>query len=87
MSGQTKAALKDLHLQARAAGRSKRFLASVKEILERLRADPVTFGEPLYRLPTLKLLVCHGLVSFVVVDYAVHEEKPLVFIRGFKMLS
>jgi hypothetical protein len=47
----------------------------------------LTFGEPLYRLPALRLLVRHAMVAPLVVDYAVYEERPVVFIRGFKVLS
>ena len=87
ISGQTQSALQQLHLQARAAGRSKRFLAAVQQIIERLQNEPLNLGEPLYGLPALQLLVCQAVVDFVVVDYAVHEERPLVFIRGFKLLG
>jgi hypothetical protein len=87
MSAQTKAALQQLHVQARAAGRSKRFLAAVRQIIERLQKEPLSLGEPLYHLPALELLVCQAVVDFVVVNYAVHEEQRLVFIRGFKLLG
>jgi hypothetical protein len=87
MSGWTQAALQQLHLQARAAGRSKRFLAALRQIIERLQSEPLKLGEPLYRLPALRLLICQAVVEFVVVDYAVHEDQPLVFIRGFKLLE
>src|SRR5208283_193021 len=42
---------------------------------------PLTFGEPHYRLPALKLLVRQAVVSPLVVDFAVHEDRLLVFIR------
>jgi hypothetical protein len=86
MSGQTKAALKQLYEQAREAGRSKRFLAALRQIVERLQIEPLVFGEPLYRLTALKVLVSHAVVDLVAVHYAVHDEKPLVFIRGFKLM-
>jgi hypothetical protein len=35
----------------------------------------------------MKLVVCQAVVSGLVIDWAVHEELPLVFIRGFKLLS
>jgi hypothetical protein len=37
--------------------------------------------------PALQLLVRQGGVRPLVVDYAVHETQPLVFIRGFTLLS
>jgi len=87
MSQQTKAVLKQLHGQAAQTGTGHEFLAALRQILEHLRSAPLTFGEPHYRLPALQLLVRQGVVSPLVVDYAVHEDRPLVFIRGFKVLS
>lgn len=87
MSHQTRAVLKQLHLQAAHAGTGHRFLAALRQILQRLRSDPLTFGEPYYRLPVLKLLIRQAVVSPLVVDYAVHEEQPVVLIHGFKVLS
>jgi hypothetical protein len=86
MSEQTRSTLEQLHLRARAAGRNKHFLSALRRIIERLQKEPLTLGEPLYRLPALGLLVCQAVVDFVVVDYAVHDQKPLVFIRGFRLL-
>jgi hypothetical protein len=87
MSQATKAALKHLHLQAMRAGTGQRVVAAYREIIERLHKDPLNFGEPQYRLPALRLLVCQAIVRPLVVDFAVHEERPLVFIRGFRFLS
>jgi hypothetical protein len=87
LSQQTKALLKQQHREAAGAGKGKRFLTSLRHILERLRQDPLAFGDPLYRLPALKLLVCQAAVLPIVVDFAVHEERPLVFIRRFRVLS
>jgi hypothetical protein len=38
-------------------------------------------------LPALRLLVCQAIVRPLIVDFAVHEDRPLVFIRGFKLLA
>jgi hypothetical protein len=87
MSALTKAVVKQLHAQAVQAGTGQKFLAALRQILEQLRTNPLNFGEPVYRLPALRLLVRQGALLPVVVDYAVHEDRPLVFIRGFKLLS
>jgi len=87
MSQKNRMALKELHRVEALAGKGKEFLASVRQIVERLHKDPLDFGEPLFHLPALKLLVRQAMISRVVVDYAVHEDLPLVFIRGFKVLS
>jgi hypothetical protein len=87
LSEQDRAWLKNQHLEAIQEGKGQRFLAALRTIYERLRTVPLDFGEPLYRLPALRLLVRQGVVATLVVDYAVHEEQPLVFVRGFKSLS
>jgi len=87
MSAQTKAVIKQLHGQAVQTGTGQRFLSSFRHIVERLRKDPLGFGEPLYHLPTLQLQVRQAIVLPLVLDYAVHDDRPLVFIRGFKVLS
>ena len=87
MSQQNKARLQQLHLEAAQAGKGKPFVEAFRTIVERLQTDPLNFGEPLYRLPALRLLVRQGAVLPIVVDFTVHEDRPLVFIRGFKVLS
>lgn len=69
------------------AGTAERFLASLRIIQQRLQADPFAFGEPKYRLPALNLHVRQGAVHPLIVYYAVHEERRLVFVRSFKVLS
>ncbi|HEV3203340.1 MAG TPA: hypothetical protein VGY77_03105 [Gemmataceae bacterium] len=87
MSEHTREVLKQRQREASEAGVGDQFLAALRLIWERLRFDPVTFGEPQFRLPALNLLVCQAVVAPLVVDYGVHEERRLVFIRGFKILS
>jgi hypothetical protein len=87
LSEHDRALLRQRHLEAVQAGKGKQFLSALRQIVERLRKDPLAFGEPLYRLPALKLVVRQGVVLPLAVDYAVHEDRPLVFIRGFKILS
>ncbi len=86
-SEQTKTELKHRHREAMQRGIGQQFLTSIRRIVERLRTNPLNFGEPQYRLPALKLLVCQAVVSKLVVDYAVHEDLPLVFIREIRVLS
>lgn len=87
MSEQTKAKLKQHQQEAALAGIGEQFLSALRVIAERLRLDPLAFGEPQYRFPALRLLVCQAVVAPLVVYYAVHEDQPLVFIRAFKVLS
>ena len=87
LSQQIKQKIIDLHQQAILRGEGQRFLDSLRAIHNRLRQDPTNFGEPLYRLPALRLLVYQVVVSRIAVHYGVHEEKPLVFLKGVQLLS
>ncbi len=62
-------------------------MAAYREIVRRLQRDPLVFGEELYALPALQLKVRTAAVHPIVVDYAVHEQRKLVFIQGFKVMS
>ena len=87
MLEQTKAKLKQFHQCAMQRGKGQQFLHAFRQIVYQLRDTPLTFGEPLYRLPALQLLVHHGAIAPLYVHYAVHENRPLVFITDFKMSS
>lgn len=87
LSEDNKTFLRELYGQYAATGSEKAFLQLLRRMYERLRRDPLTFGEPLYRLPALKLLIRQAAIAPLVVVYGVHEEQPHVFIRDFKLLS
>jgi hypothetical protein len=78
-----------LQLQRRAIreGRGPDMLRAAREIYEHLRRDPNEFGEPLYRLPNLLMQVRNGVIRPLYVDYAVCEDRPLVFIKAVRLLS
>jgi hypothetical protein len=87
MSQQTKSVLLALHLQAATTRSGARFVAAFRRMVEYLRQDPFSFGEPLYHLPILRLEIRQAIVDQLVVVYGVHLDKPLVLIRSFKVLS
>jgi hypothetical protein len=86
-SGIAKKQAKQRFQEALQAGNDKRFIAALRRILDQLQRQPLTFGEPLYRLPALQLVVYHAAVAPVAVDYGVHEQQPFVFIRGVQAMS
>jgi hypothetical protein len=87
LSEQIKERVKVLHAQIAARGEGKRFVAAFRQIVERLQKDPQEFGEPLFHLPALHLIVRQAVIAPLVVEYGLHEERPLVFIRDVKALS
>ncbi len=58
------------------------FLEELEEVQQK-----ANFGEPLFHLRALKLMVYQVVILPVVVIYVVHEEKPLVFLKSVKLLS
>ncbi len=78
---------KELHAIEFAIGNGERFIQALRALYDRLRNDPNGFGEPLYRLPALKMVVHLGILARLVVHYGVHEDKPLVFIKSVDRLN
>jgi hypothetical protein len=87
MSGQTLKVLKQLHQEALQNGIGKAFLEAVRQIYKQRETRPVDFGEPLYRLPALNVIVYQAAIKPLVVSFAVHQETPLVFIKDFKLIQ
>jgi hypothetical protein len=73
--------------QAVAEGRGVEALAAVKQIYQQLKQNPTDTGEPAYRLPGLRMQVRTVVIRPLVVDFAVCEDRPLVFIKGVKLLA
>jgi hypothetical protein len=72
--------------QAAAEGRGEQALSAVKRIYRQLQQHPTDAGEPAYRLPGLRMQVRTIVIRPLVVDYAVCEDRPIVFIKGVKLL-
>jgi len=87
LSQRTRETIKQLYQQAADQGQGQRFLASLRIIHDRLRIDATNFGEPLYHLRALKLMVYQVVVLPVVVVYVVQEEKTFAFLKSVKMLN
>src|SRR5260370_25393359 len=79
--------LKAIQIRAKKAGKGKQFLEALRAINDRLRNNPKGFGEPLYRLPSLKLVVYAAVLYPLAVHYGVHQEKPLVFLPWVRDMS
>jgi hypothetical protein len=73
--------------RANALGRKAEFLAALKIIYQKLTTEPLTWGDPLHRLNQLGLQVYHRVCSPFHVAYAVDEERRIVYIKKFTLLS
>jgi hypothetical protein len=65
----------------------KRFADVFEQIVRRLQHDPNEFGEPLYHLPSLRMQVRTAVILPLAVDFAVCEDRPLVFIKSGRLLG
>src|SRR5262245_3822319 len=86
-AGNSLKSLRKLQQQASREGRGETVLSAFRQIVQRLQRDPTTFGEPLYRLPVLRMRVRCGSIRPLAIDFAVCEDRPLVFIKGVTLLS
>ena len=86
-SGAITEALLDLQRQASESGRGKAFVRAFRSIVKRLIQRAPEVGEPLYRLAGLRIQVRTIVISPLVVDFGVCEDRPLVFIKSVGLLS
>jgi len=66
LTGLAKDQLRELHRQEAEARKGKQLVSAFRQIVRRLQHEPFVFGDPLYRLPALRTLVCQGSVFPVV---------------------
>ena len=87
LMGTVKSDLKRFHQELMHQGKGHAFLDALRKVNDRLTKDPRGFGETLYRLPALKLMVHQGIVIPLVVTFGIHQELPIVFVHVVKLLS
>jgi hypothetical protein len=80
-------ALRQIQRRAAREGQGEEVLSAFRGIAHQLGRDPLTVGEPLYRLPALRLHIRSVAIWPLVVDYGVCEDRPFVFLRAVKLLS
>ncbi len=85
-SGEIDRAIERLFARALVMSRGKEVLEAFEQVIRRLRHDPLHFGEPIYHLPALRMEIRTAVVLPLSVDFAVHEDRPLVWIKGVKLL-
>lgn len=79
-SGALLKVVNELRYEAFLSGRAPQFERAWKVILLRLRSDPWAFGEYVRRYAHLKLKAYVGSVYPITVQFAIHEELPMVVI-------
>jgi hypothetical protein len=66
--------IRRLQRQASRKGRGEEFLVALRAIVDRLHHDPNEFGEPLYRLPVLRMQLRCAVIRPLYVAFAVCED-------------
>jgi hypothetical protein len=86
-SGVVAARIRALQRRASREGRGAEFLAGLRQVVQDLRRKPRKLGEALYRLKVLRMQVRCVVAGPLYVDFAVCEDRPLVFIKSVKLLA
>lgn len=76
-----------LRRQALRQGRNKAVTKAFRQIIKQLERDPRRAGEPTYRLPAMRAQIRTIVVQPLVVDYAVLDDRPIVFIKVVSLLA
>jgi len=86
-SGNIAQAIRKIHGQALREGRGREVAEALHVLQRRLQMNPGNLGEALYRLAALRLQLRTVVIGPLVVNFGVHEVRPLVFIKGVRLLS
>jgi hypothetical protein len=82
-SGVIAEALPRIQRRAKREGRGEKVVAALRQVYRRLQENPMALGEPLYRLSGLRMQVR----TCLVLPLAVCEDRPLVFLKGVRLLT
>ena len=80
-----RAQLRDWGKVATEAGLLAAYLDDLKLLNIRLGRRPKSFGDPIYDYKNARLCLYRGLTNFLVVHYAVHVARPLVFVQSVRL--
>jgi hypothetical protein len=83
-SVEVRTALKALAARARQYGLTQEFRYALRAIDRKLHYQPTEFGDPHFQLAHARLTVYMRVFPPLIVSYAVHKHKPVVFVRSFR---
>ena len=86
-SGEQREQLKTWAVRAATRGIAAEYAAALKTVYHQLTTDPLTWGDPWYRLDYLGLQVYQRACTPLHVSYAVDATRRIVYIRKFTLLS
>ena len=83
-SGRTKDRVRQLRVDADAAGISARIARSLQEIERYLELDPKEWGDPFQRLEHLKQTLYRRIYDKLSVEYSVHDTERFVWLSRIR---
>lgn len=66
---------------------SQHFALQLRTIMRALEFVPLEWGEAINDVSTLELTNCAGFHERIAVNYGVHQEHRIVFVRSIRILS
>ena len=72
---------------AKERGRLAEYTAALRIVEYRLQYEPLEWGDPLYDLPNLGLVMYRGIWKFLSVLYCVRDDKKLVLVSTYRLLD
>jgi hypothetical protein len=69
-----------------ASGRREPYVAAATAIQQKLATEPLSWGDPLFRLHQLGLVRCQGVAPPFLVNYAVDEQRRIVYVQDIQLL-
>lgn len=63
------------------------FVDAMRAIEDRLQSDPESWGDPQFDYPSARLRNYQAYHEQFVVNYAIHLDQPVVFVRSIEFMS
>ena len=86
ITGPAKDEYRQIGMEAAHLGLGQAVEQAMNGVVARLRRDPTSFGEPLYRMRKLKMVVRCAAIAPLFIEYGVHDDEPVVVIRKVRWL-
>jgi hypothetical protein len=81
MSGVVKERILKLQEQASNEGRGEKFITTMESVIKKIEHHARSAGEPLYRLPALRMQIRLIAQYPLIIYYAASEDRPVVYIK------
>jgi hypothetical protein len=79
--------VRDLHAWALRNALGDIVVTTFEAAMARLQSNPTDFGEPLYRLPALRMQLRCAVVPPLIIHFGVCEDRATVYVKGVESLG